>query len=240
MNLSEINNRITFLTNQDSNAFPAADRVVSINQAIDEIHLTILESMGGWNFDDVSIGNTSQWPKSYNLVAAQQAYDIDIVTNTIMSIDRVEVSYDGTNWYKAEPFNIGQRGLPIDSTSIGQDFTQAKPYYSLTGENLYLWPIPSASVTNGLKIWYERAMTRVTTATLSTGTAVPGFNLQFHDLIPLKVAVDWYSTKEPSNGSTLSMMTNKMLMLEDKMKKFYHNRIKDGNMALASAWIDYE
>ncbi|MCK9370793.1 hypothetical protein M0R04_12860 [Candidatus Dojkabacteria bacterium] len=239
MTLAEISTRITFLTQQNTNAFSAANRALLINNAVDDIQISILQSMDDWNFDDYAAGNINQWPKTYNLAANTQTVDIDVVTNKILRVDRVEVSYDGTNWYKATAFNIGESLESVNTTKVNSDFSTSSPYYALVGETVYLFPIPTSAVTGGLRVWFTRSMTSYSSSDLTTGTAVPGFDTQFHELVPLKVAYDWVCANSPDNQAKAGMLMNKIMMMEDKMKKHYGYKNSNRKINLKTSSQDY-
>lgn len=61
---------------------------------------------------------------------------------------RVEVSYDGTNYYRVQRINRNAIEFPDRSWS------ESAPCYSLVGNNIELFPTPTANVTNGLRLWY--------------------------------------------------------------------------------------
>jgi len=58
-------------------------------------------------------------------------------------------------------------GFALDPTTINQRFTTSDPKAAVWDDMLYLRPIPSQNVTNGLRIWYSRRPTLLSNATAS-------------------------------------------------------------------------
>lgn len=86
-----------------------------------------------------------------NLVGNQQEYSLP---DDCMKLKRLEVTYDGTNWKYVRFFDVNQRIRPNDSSTISSDFSTDKPYADVHESGLFLFPIPSGNVTNGLKLYY--------------------------------------------------------------------------------------
>ncbi len=81
------------------------------------------------------------------------------ITGKVLKIKRMEIKWlAGGTTYKVTFFDIAERSRPLDTSSIASDFTQTAPFgdlYLAAGEILKvdIFPIPDASVTNGLKVW---------------------------------------------------------------------------------------
>lgn len=238
MNLGDINKRITFFSGVGTSEFDNTDRLIAINQAIDSISIMIINSIMGHEFDDVSIGDLAQWPKSYNLVADTQVIDLDFVTNQILRIKRVEINYTGTTdgWRKMTPFNQHERSDSIDTTRVNEDFDVDKSFYSIVGETLKTFPIPTANRTNGLRVYFTRSMTVYSSGDLTTGTVIPGFDRQFHDFIAILVALDYAIAKSKKNANSLQ---TKATEFELRIKQHYGSKDEDRNMQLKSKYISY-
>lgn len=201
------------------------------NRKLHQAQMVILNSLDGWNYDDV---NHTDYPiLTGDLVANQQSYVFG-AAEKIIKIDRVEVTYDGTNWYKAEPLDINEIGSATDTTSNADNFSTDKPYYDMRGDSLYLYPTPTAAVTGGIKIWIVREPDEFTT---SDTTQEPGIDEAFHRYISLGAAVDWAVAKKLPNYNTLKA---EFLELEGRMKQHYSNKIDDTNMQFKPAYINYD
>jgi hypothetical protein len=230
MNLNEINSRITFYTGAGTTQYASADRVIAINKAIDDVQTMILQSQDEWDFDDK---NNSNFPiLTTNLVANQQPYALPSDT---LKVKRLEVTYDGTNWRKVHPIDVNEIAHATDATSVKNNFSQDNPFYDLQSTQLMLYPIPDADVTGGIKIWTERTMTAFTSSDLSAGTATPGFDRQFHEMVALSVALDWAIAKGTQNRDILK---GQLSEYEQRLKQYYGDKQLDRVFSLNSAYSD--
>ena len=95
-----------------------------------------------------------------------------------MRVKRVEVTYDGSQWRKMREIDAGQvENYALDPTSIKNYYNTTSPYYEIYGDSIYLRPIPSTSISLGLKLWYIRlpAMLSNMTATIAVPTEYQGY-----------------------------------------------------------------
>lgn len=232
MTLSDITNRISFLGQTDTNKFSNANRLISINAWYNKIHTMILSSQDEWDFDD---SNKTDFPiLTANVVASQQDYALP--TNAIR-IKRLEITYDNSTWYKAEPFDISERGLATDTTSISGAFTTSEPKYDLIGRSLLLYPIPTSAITNGLKIWIDRTVSEFSSSDLTTGTVSPGFDSQWHDILVLGCVYDYFMAI--GKLSEADRFKREIQELELKLKSYYGSKQRDRVYLFNSAFIDY-
>lgn len=230
MTLNEINSRITFYTGAGTTQYASADRVIAINKAIDDIQTMILQSQDEWDFDDT---NKADFPiLTTDLVASQQSYALPMGT---LKVKRLEMTYDGTNWRKVHPIDVNEIAHATDTTNIADNFSQDNPYYDLQSGQLMLYPIPDAAVTGGLKIWTERIMSAFDADDLSTGTASPGFDRQFHEMVALSVALDWAIAKGTQNRDILK---GQLAEYEQRLKQYYGDKQLDRVYSLNSAYSD--
>ena len=214
----------------------AAEITVSLNNWYHKVVSIILDSQDDWDFDDPNHANASNFPKAFNLTANTQLVSLDVLTNKILKVSRVDVSYDGTNWYKAEPIDQGEIGTAIDSTTVNNNFSTTKPYYDLQGTYIYLYPIPTASVTSGLRVFYTREVDEFTT---SDTTQEPGFDEPFHAMLSIGAAVDW-ETSRKSGGARLSRLEQMFQDYEFRLRGYYGAKQKDRKPQLKAAFINYE
>lgn len=198
MTLSDINTVISELTNSDTNDFANSSRVIYLNNWYDLVHASILQSMDEVDFDD---SNDTDYPvMTTNLVANQQDYPLKAGT---LSVKRAEITYDGTNWYKLSPFDVGETDLATNSTSITNNFQTNQPFYDIEANSVFLYPVPTQNVTNGLKMWVNRNVTPFVTADLTGGTKTPGFDRNFHMILAKGVAYDYALKQGNENRNQL-------------------------------------
>lgn len=231
MTLADINQRITFLTGASVTQYTYQDRTINLNKWYYNIQNLILQSQDDWNFDDL---NATTLPfGTTNLVANQNDYALP---STILKLDRVEVTYDGTNWYEATPLDPAQRSDVLKSS----DFAQSQPYYDVNGSSIIVYPTPATNVSNGLKIFIDRAVTAFTFSSeasneLLTGTKTPGFDIMFHDLLSLGASYEFNSAKRGDK----SLYQDIQIMISD-LKRHYSTKDKDTQLIMRAADVNYE
>lgn len=231
MTLGDITTRINFLTGTTVNEYSAAARLVSLNKWYNQVSTWILASLDEWDFDD---SNQTDFPVlKADLVDGQADYG-GLKTEGMLNMKRVEVSYDGVVYYKARPLDLGEDDNPLDTTNIAADFPQSEPRYRIVGDSIILYPTPNAAVTNGLTMYIDRAVIEFTSADVTTGTAVPGFDINFHDLLALGVSYDYNSAKK----SDKSLMQDILLMKADLIGQ-YADKIEDRKHAVTPNIEDY-
>jgi len=217
---------IDFFLGTNSTNYTTNDKKRNINRWYQKVVAIILESMDEWTFQEESA--------TASLVADQQEYSFP---TDILKIDRIEVTYDGSNWYKAEPFTRAEYSETSEAAAIADNFTSTEPFYNVRETDgtgyVELFPIPSSAVTNGLKIWYTKEITE-----LSANADEPAFNEMFHRILSLGATYDW-SIKEDLTKKAAALRTDINMMMED-LKKFYGSRQEDRHVRLRAASENYE
>jgi hypothetical protein len=227
MTLTQLRAYSRFLTNTNSTTFTDADTLVSANVWYDLLAAEIVSSMDDWDIGG-EISTT-------DLVAGQQEY---VFPTDIFKIKRIEVSYDGTNWYVAKRFDVSELGIATDTTSILNNFSKSKPFVDVYDNSIFLYPIPDVSVTGGLKIYYEPLVTQ-----LSTGTDEPNMARPFHVGIAMGMAKDYLSKYSGvgSNDTKYMKIENDLAKLRNDMKEYYRSRNQDREYSgFGSGGADYE
>lgn len=192
----------------------------------------ILSSQDEWDYDD---SNQTDYPiLTASFVNSQQPYTLPSGT---LQIKRLEVSYDSSKWYKADPFDIGERDtLASDVNSLG-DFTIVNPKYDVEAGSLFIYPIPTADVTIGLKIWIARGPKEFTLSDLTTGTLTPGFASLFHVMLAFGAATDYCMKSDLKRGEVFAQQ---YAVLAEKMKDFYSETVPDRILTLGFKNTNYK
>jgi len=246
MTLSDINSKISLFTGADTTAagFSTADRVISINNYKDRVLSAILQSQDDIDFDDYSI--TSAYPIGIrNMVANQQDYKFSSALWALMGVEggsnasnatiaplkikRVEVSYDGTNWNEAFPIDVNERSTDNTQTTINNIFQTTRPYYDVQSNAIFLYPVPTAAVTGGIKIWFDRIMTDYTSSDLTTGTKVPGFDSIFHPILAYGPAYEFGFAVGKDNTDSVKKELEQLMA---EMRLHYGSKDRDRNWSL--------
>lgn len=200
-----------------------------INKWYGKVVTMILQSQDEWDFDD---SNYTNFPILTNdLVASQQDYSLP---TGALKIKRIEVSFDGVTWKKVEPIDINELGIATDSTSIVNHFNKSEPFYDVQGGSIFLYPIPDANVTGGIKIWISREVDYFTSADT---TQEPGFSEAFHEMLALGASYDYCKVRKLAQTTALK---NDLLEMEQRLKQYYGDLQKDRNIQLKSAYKNME
>lgn len=229
MTIKQIVDRITFYTSLDTNIYKSEDRLVAINNAYDKLHSIILESQDEWDFDD---SNAIDLPiATTDLVANQGTYALP---ETLYRLNKVEINY-GSGMVKALPLDLNETNL--SEAEILERANVATPYYRIFGRTIKFYPTPTANSTDGLKLYYDRAVDKFTTEDVTTGTKTPGLDRLWHDYIALQASLDGAVKYNLVNKGDLSNLLQEM---EQRIRKYYGKRTLDRKTKLTNFIEDYE
>lgn len=215
---------VDFLCKSDTNSFSLEDKARSINLALDEVAALIQEANDWWTFDD--FGQTDLPVGTTDTVVGQADYAIDTSFINIKGV------------YFKDTSGFYREGTPVRARiAMEQDSSDSGlPYrYYLSGNSIFIDPIPDTIVTDGIKIEYERNI--IYFATDAT-TATAGFNPQFHKILI------WYAVRDFStanNKPALKAEADKEIqLLSAKIKKYYARRNKTHDLNMQMAVDNYE
>lgn len=212
-------------SNSNTSNYSNADLDASINAYYDVFVTEILKSMDDWDFNG-EIATTS-------MVAGQQEYTFP---SDILKVKSIEVTYDGVNWRKATKFDINEKSTANNTASITRDFTVDEPYVDIHDDGIFLFPVPSANSTNGIKIYYEKLPTQ-----LSAVTDEPTIPRPFHIGLAYGAAKDWleqFPSKE--NATRLSTATNNLNITLARTKDFFTKRDQDRDYVVSTGYVEYD
>lgn len=206
-----------------------------INSNYHKIVTMILDSQDEWDFDDI---NHTTYPiGTIPLVASQRDYTLP-ASLKILRLKRVDITYDGTNYYKAEPFDTGETsyGLGNDTTTDGR-FSKTSPVYDLIGNAIRIYPLASTSdVTAGAKIRIE-FWREIDSFTTSDTTQEPGIDEPFHNMIAVGASLDYAVSTQDARKSDLSAMFQDY---EVRLRRYYGQKTTDRVHTLKPIFINYD
>lgn len=248
MTLGEINTKISQLTGADTstNGYPTATRLIDINNWYHKIVSTMIyPSQDESDFDDQR--NTTYPIKSVTLVANQRDYPIP-VSEKVVSIKRVDISWDGgKTYYRATPIDSGEietgMGRFTDTTAestLDSEFSKTNPRYDSKYNALFIYPKAStADVLNGalMEVEWNREVTPFTSAELSTGTEVPGFDTAFHAMLAYGPASEYCSINNLPNKKEAA---NTLLDYEARLVKIYGSKERDRDYQIKADLQNYK
>ncbi len=214
----------------DPTTFAIFNRLLNTNY--DKVVSMILESEDEITFDDPNLGN-SGYIFSKNLVGGTRVTTLAL-SDKILKMKRVEVSYDGVNYVKAEPLDMGQLSTSLQDPNVDQFFNVKEPKYMQFGFDIYLFPMPATSVTGGLKIYATRQVDHFTVADT---TQEPGIPQLFHDMIPIGASLDYCIGHRKEASPDLAQ---RFIDFEVRLRKFVGTANEDRHAVLVPSNQQYE
>lgn len=238
MTISDIQNFAYFRTSSDSTIFPVANQLISLNRWLHKVWSMIIDSMDGWDLDDAS--RTDYAIITTPLIASQRDYTMP-ASLKMLKIKRVDVTYNGSTYYKCEPLDTGQIGRGLGNpTDTDTSFSKTAPFYDLMSNAIRLYPLPSsADVSAGakLRVEYAREMVEVSSSDLSAGTLTPPVDEPFHMMLALGLAFDYASAK--SLDESKKDLYAELQDYEARLRRQYGKKDLDTKYTLTPALIDY-
>lgn len=197
----------------------------------------VFDSQDDWDFDDSNLASNDYPVATTPLVAAQRDYTFPSSLK-ILRLKRVDVTYDGTNWYKAEPFDSGETGLGLgNDTNTDSRFFKTAPYYDLRGNSVWIYPLPNAAdVTAGAKIRVEFLRELYEYTTSDTSKTVP-FDKPFHNMPAIGASLDFAVARGLANKNDLAALWQDQ---ERKLRTYYFSKQMDKELILRSNNQDYK
>ena len=243
MTLGDINTKVLNLTHTDVNSYTDANMLIDINIWYQKAVSMIFESQDDSNFDDQR--NTNYPIVTTPMVAAQRDYSMP-VSESVLKIKRVDITYDGTNWYRATPFDQGVPGWGFGNTANeDSNFIKTAPSYSFQYNSLFVYPLAvAADVTAGasIRVLWERGVVPFSKTAdysggaMSTSTTVPGFDFPFHPILAYGAAYEY------ANANNLPQLANIKQDLADweaRLRTAYGKKDLDTQMALVPSYTAY-
>jgi len=231
MTLSEINEKLTRLTGENTTRYTNAQRAVDLTISLDKVATSILDSQDDADYDDP---NHTGFPVlSTPLVASQRDYSFAISDN-VLQYKEVEVSWDGTTFYKATRLDRSINPYPLGNDAlIDTYFTREAPQYDIEGLSIILYPKPTTS-TGSVVVRVSRDVTPVTEAQIVAGTKVLGIDRAFHMLVLLLTVQQRY-TESNIVGNKLQRVLTDIQDYELRLRRQYSRKQIDGNMHFMGA-----
>mgnify|MGYP000718200303 CR=1 FL=1 len=220
---------IDFLVKSNAVSFPVAQKLRIINKVNYDVTTDILKYQSNWEFDDT---NKTDFPiATTNLVASQKDYALP---TSMVKLLRMEVKDSAGNWQRVRQF---------DETQVDQALTEFNKstglprLYREIGNSIELYPSPDASsttLTSGLKCYYQRVITDVTT---SDASVEPGFAKQFHPILSVGAAYEYAIINQLEVAPALRA---KLEELRLELREYYSSRNREVKPTLKVTKRNYE
>lgn len=211
-----------------------AKAVVDLNETIFDLTTEIMISDDDFQWDDPN--RTDYAVATTPLVANQRDYQFDNLS--FLSLRRVDVSYDGTTFYRATPWDSSQEfdGIGNDTT-VDNRFSRTEPVYDPKAFGFWLYPRATATdVANGglIRIEFNRAFDVFTTT--SADTKEPPIDRPWHDLIAMGAAGKYLIRKGDRRAGNLVALYEQG---KQKMLSYYGRRNEDAQLLFNPQVDDY-
>jgi hypothetical protein len=210
-----------------SSDYSLADITRNVNRWYDRVVTKILQADNRLEWDDT---NKTDLPIArINLVANQQDYGVTAAT--FLKLHKVD-AYDANG----NPIPLKQITLDDLRGIADADFesTAGTPrYYRLQGSSIFLYPKPSYSYTQGLRIFYQR---NVDYFASTDTTKTPGFAEPFHRILSLGAAYDYAMIT--GMRDKIQMFRNEIQIIQQDLIDFYSSRNED-KISLSVEHEDY-
>jgi hypothetical protein len=207
------------LCSATSASYPDATMLRRINQAYEDVIAKLICYDGIWQFDDSNFTNLPIGQA--DLAASQRDFGF---SGAFLKVIGVSVLGKSGDWEKLKPIDQGEMGVDPEEFYKGDGMPE---YYDKNGSSVYLYPKPSAdyvTLTQGLKVYFQRTADIFTAAQVTTGTKEPGFASPFHYILSYKAAIPYNEQFHPDR---VASQTNKVRQIEADMKKTYAKRDRD-------------
>lgn len=207
-------------------AIKLAEATAIANEKNHEIWHFIHEVTRSWQFDD---SNQIDFPSSItDLVAGQTSYALP---DEALTVQRVEIKNKNGDFYALKPIIKEMLGSTEYFKNAG-----SPTYYSLVNGSIILYPGTNYSQVGSLRVFYDRTMTNFLT---TDTTKSPGFAKPYHTLLPVMMAIEWLSVKQPQSP-TLALLLQQELKLKKLMSDFYSKRFQDYKPRITRQAVSYK
>lgn len=201
----------------------------------------IFESQDDTDFDDQR--RTTYPIETTPLVAGQRDYSIP-VSESVLKIKRIDITYDGTNYYRATPFDDGVPEWGMGNpTNEDVNMIKQAPRYDIKYNSIFVYPLAVASdVSAGaqMRIEWEKNITPFTAADYTTdpndSTVILGFDAPFHPIVAYGAA---YEFANANNLPQLQNIKSDLVDWEARLRQAYGNKDKDTMLSLRPAYDSY-
>lgn len=221
---------IDFLCDTDDTSYPIAQKVRNVNRWGDKFVALALNSDGRWQWDDT---NWTDLPIGRQDLVAEQ-YDYQILAASpstgqdFLRVLRVEVLDSSGNWTKLK--RIDQADIYNQSLTDFLKTSGTPLYYDDMANTIFLYPKPSANITLGLKVYFQRNFSYFTS---SDTTKVPGIPSVFHRYLSLGASFDYAVKKQLPQKNDINV---EILKMEEAIKEFFAFRNKDEKVQVSSKY----
>lgn len=184
------------------------------NEELSRVWHLIFESSGNWKFDDSNYTDLPSAETDLEDGTAKYTLPSDALT-----IQRVEVLDEDGNETTLTPLTMDDIKVAVDEF---KDVDSIPTHYRLFGDVIELFPAPNYDKTDGLVVYFDRAMDSFAT---SDTTQQPGFASVYHEIIPIGMALKWLKIKTPESNQ-IPQLEKDYQRINQELMSLYSRRFK--------------
>jgi hypothetical protein len=210
-----------------------------VNDVYDHVGILIWMASKGWDIADYNATTTPYANQALTTARHVLIDDASSPTIRLMKIKRVDITYDGTTWYKADPIDTATMSFGMgDADEVDEHFTNTEPKYRAIGNMIEVYPrATSAQVSAGAEIRVEYTPAFSHFATSDT-TKTLGFDSVLNGLVPAIASMRYAVINDLKRQKSLKILVDEQIA----MLRAYFGTKNDEAMPVAtsSAWThDY-
>ena len=200
----------------------------------------ILSSQDDWDWDDTGTTDGTTFTRTdypiatAPMVAGQRDLTFP-VSLKILKIKRVDVTYNGSTYFKAEAIDSSEivNGLGND-TDTDSRYVKDSPRYDPKANSLWVYPMASAAdVASGAKVRIE--FFREPSEFVSTDTTkTPGIDTTFQPFIAVLASLDYAVWNDLSRQGSLKALADDF---EVRLKQYYGRKNEDVVYSLSQSRV---
>lgn len=256
MTLGDLNTKTLAMTHADTTSYPDATMLIDLNLWYQKIASMIYESQDDSDFDDQRNTNYPIVTTPFILNGTDNLYsarDYSIpVSEQVQKIKRVDITYDGTNWFRATPFDSGvpqyadYKGTAAPALlAVDNNFIQQAPKYDIQYNSIFIYPrATAAQITAGatIQVQWDRSVTPLSktadyaAVAMSASTSVPGIDLTWQPMIAYGAA---YEFANANNLPQLQNIKQDLVDWEARLRAAYGKKDLDMELSLRPAYDSY-
>lgn len=200
------------------------------NLAFDDYLALAFQSSGTWQYDDSN--HTDHPIITTDLVAGQRSYvfTADEQNNLVLDIYKVLVKVNDA-YVEIAPVDV-QSQEDTSDFSDGRETTGTPRRYDKTGNGIFLSPIPSANVDDGLKVYINREPSYFAYTDTTKKPGTPGLHHRYFFIRP----AEEYARRK--SLAVYPRLQAERLALENSIKAYFAERPRDERRVIRPAWED--
>ena len=227
MDLSEIRTQTRFYTKTTTSTFSDTDLDREANNAYDFLVMELLKVQGYTNINGTEVD--TDFVTTSGLSAGDNGYNGEYAFPTdLLKPKRFEVKYSSTGTpRRCSIYDMSENSMSeYDEDEIQAQFSESSPYVMFFRNAYRIRPVNDGDddITDGIHIWYEKRQDE-----LSNDSDEPIFEANFHNLIPLKVAMA-YGMRHSDKYNPVWKTEYKDLF--NNFQAFYRTRLPIGKQAI--------